>query len=261
MTHQHGLIVGDCLEVMPTLAAASVDLIVTDPPFNIGYYYADYDDRRSRADYLAFTDRYLAECVRLLTPTGAIFIAIGDDYAAELKLRLDGLGLTMRNWIIWHYTFGVHCTRKFARSHTHILYYTRHPRRFTFNADAVRVPSARQTKYADRRAYPAGRIPDDVWQFSRVCGTFRERARASGQTHPCQMPEALVERIVRVASNANELVFDPFAGSGTTLAVAARLGRRWLGIERSPTYARIIEERLGSLASSSAARLAPDQRR
>ena len=240
---RQGLLVGDCLEMMPTLPAASVDLIVTDPPFNIGYHYADYDDRRSRADYLAFTDRYLAECVRLLTSEGAIFIAIGDDYAAELKLRLDGLGLTMRNWIIWHYTFGVHCTRKFTRSHTHILYYTRHPKRFVFNADAVRVPSARQTKYADRRAHPAGRIPDDVWQFSRVCGTFRER-----RNHPCQMPEALIERIVRVASNPGDLVFDPFAGSGTTLAVAARLGRRWLGIERSPVYAQLIEARLGSLA-------------
>lgn len=241
----NSLFVGDCLKILPTLPSGCIDLIATDPPFNIGYHYDGYDDRQSRADYLAFTDRWLSDCVRLLAPTGSLFVAIGDDYAAEVKVRLDALGLTMRNWLIWHYTFGVHCTRKFTRSHTHILYYVKDAKRFTFNADAVRVPSARQTKYADRRAHPAGRIPDDVWQFSRVCGTFRER-----REHPCQMPEALVERIVRVASNPGDLVLDPFAGSGTTLAVAARLGRRWLGIERSPRYASVIHERLNALVAN-----------
>ena len=73
------------------------------------------------------------------------------------------LGLTLRNWIVWHYTFGVSCTRKFNRSHAHIFYYVADPKRFTFNADAVRVPSARQTTYADRRANPAGKVPDDTW--------------------------------------------------------------------------------------------------
>ena len=69
----------------------------------------------------------------------------------------------MRNWIVWHYTFGVNCTKKFNRSHAHIFYYVVDPKRFTFNADAVRVPSARQTTYADRRANPVGKLPDDTW--------------------------------------------------------------------------------------------------
>ena len=100
---------------------------------------------------------------RVLKPTGSFFLAIGDEYAAEHKVRLDALGLTMRNWIVWHYTFGVNCTKKFNRSHAHIFYYVRDPKRFTFNADAVRVPSARQTTYADRRANPVGKLPDDTW--------------------------------------------------------------------------------------------------
>ena len=185
-------------------------------------------------------------------------------------MRLDELGLEMRNWIVWHYTFGVHCTKKFTRSHAHILYYVVNPRRFTFNADEVRVPSARQTVYADRRANPAGKLPDDTWvlrpqeeercfkpgddtwYLSRVCGTFKERTG-----HPCQMPESVLERIIRVSSNPGDLVLDPFAGSGTTLATAKRLGRRYLGVELSAEYAEAVRRRLASLLDLSGG--APDQ--
>src|ERR671922_1979549 len=146
------ILTGDCLRHLAELPPACVDLAFADPPFNIGYDYDVYDDRQSRADYLVWTERWLAAVRRVLKPTGSFYVAIGDEYVAELKVRLDGLGLTMRNWIVWHYTFGVSCTKKFNRSHAHILYYARHPREFTFNPDGVRVPSARMTTYADRRA-------------------------------------------------------------------------------------------------------------
>jgi site-specific DNA-methyltransferase (adenine-specific) len=251
------ILTGDCLRYLNDLPEGCVDLAFADPPFNIGYEYDTYDDRRSRDDYLAWTQKWLAAVRRVLSPTGSFYVAIGDEYAAELKVRLDALGLTMRNWIVWHYTFGVHCTRKFNRSHAHIFYYVADPRRFHFDADAVRVPSARQTTYADRRANPAGKVPDatwvlrpqederyfkpdtDTWYVPRVCGTFKERTG-----HPCQMPEAVLERIIRVSSRPGQLVLDPFAGSGTTLATARRLGRRYLGIELSPEYAEAIRRRL-----------------
>ena len=251
------VLVGDCVDRMRQLADGSVDLVFADPPFNIGYEYDVYDDRRKSAAYLAWADSWLAEAGRVLSPTGSLFLAIGDEYVAEHKVRLDALGLTMRNWIVWHYTFGVNCTRKFNRSHAHILYYTKHPKTFTFNPDGVRVPSARMTTYADRRANPVGKLPDDTWVLrpqetdahfqpesdtwavSRVCGTFKERTG-----HPCQMPEAVLDRIIRVASNPGELVLDPFAGSGTTLAVAKKLDRRFVGIELSEQYADGIRQRL-----------------
>lgn len=266
------LLHGDCLELLAREPAASVDLAFADPPFNIGYTYDTYNDRREREDYLDWTSQWLAAVRRVLTPTGALFVAIGDEYAAEMKVRLDEAGLTMRNWIIWHYTFGVNCTRKFNRSHAHIFYYVVDPKRFTFNADTIRVPSARQTTYADRRANPVGKVPDDTWVLrpqeddrifppesdswyvSRVCGTFHERV-----DHPCQMPEAVLARIVRVASNPGEVVLDPFAGSGTTLAAAKRLGRRYLGIELSEAYAEQIGTRLAGIESAEAA--APKTRR
>ncbi|MBY0229141.1 MAG: site-specific DNA-methyltransferase [Gemmataceae bacterium] len=231
-----------------------------DPPFNIGYEYDVYHDKRGRDEYLEWTTRWLKAVKRVLKPDGSFWVAIGDEYAAEIKVRLDALGLTMRNWIVWHYTFGVHCRKKFTRSHAHILYYVMDPKRYHFDADTVRVPSARQTTYADRRANPAGRVPDDTWvlrpqederlfpeesdtwHVPRVCGTFKERG-----VHPCQMPEAVLERIIKVATRPGGLVLDPFAGSGTTLAAARRLGRRYLGIELSPDYADAVRARLEAL--------------
>ena len=252
--------VGDCLDVMETMPAGCVDLAFADPPFNIGYEYDVYQDRRAKAEYLEWTERWMKGVARVLKPTGSFFLAIGDEYAAEMKIRLDALGFTMRNWIVWHYTFGVNCSKKFNRSHAHIFYYVADPKRFTFESDRVRVPSARMTTYADRRANPVGKLPDDTWvlrpqedgehyaaesdtwSVSRVCGTFKERTG-----HPCQMPEGVLERIVKVASNEGDLVFDPFAGSGTTLAVAKRLKRRYLGIELSEDYADAVRVRLDAV--------------
>src|SRR5438874_10210201 len=248
---------GDCLRALADVPTGSVDLAFADPPFNIGYGYDVYDDVRGKDEYLAWTDRWLTAVRRVLKPDGSLYVAIGDEYAAEVKVALDRLGLTLRNWIVWHYTFGVNCSKKFNRSHAHIFYYVVDPKRFTFNADAVRVPSARQTTYADRRANPSGKLPDDTWVLRpqedpsqlrpdadtwyvpRVCGTFRERTG-----HPCQMPEAVLERIIRVASNPGDVVLDPFAGSGTTLAAAKKLGRKFVGFELSEQYADGVRKRL-----------------
>src|SRR5262245_48318211 len=117
------ILTGDCLTHLASLPAHSVDLAFADPPFNIGYEYDQYDDARHSEDYLAWTERWLAAVKRVLKPTGSFFVAIGDEYAAEHKVRLDALGLTLRNWIVWHYTFGVSCQKKFNRSHAHIFYY------------------------------------------------------------------------------------------------------------------------------------------
>ena len=155
--------VGDCIDVMDKLPGGCVDLAFADPPFNIGYEYDVYQDRRAKAEYLEWTEQWMKGVARVLKPTGSFFLAIGDEYAAEMKIRLDALGFTMRNWIIWHYTFGVNCSKKFNRSHAHILYYVADPKRFTFESDRVRVPSARMTTYADRRANPVGKLPDDTW--------------------------------------------------------------------------------------------------
>jgi site-specific DNA-methyltransferase (adenine-specific) len=251
------------MRILAKLDDDSVDVAFADPPFNIGYEYDLYDDARNKIEYLEWTENWLEEIRRVLKPTGSLFVAIGDEYAAEMKIRLDQLGLTMRNWIIWHYTFGVNCTLKFNRSHAHIFYYVVDPKNFKFFRENVRVPSARQTTYGDRRANAGGKLPDDTWVLrpqeeerafssdtdtwyvSRVCGTFKERG-----DHPCQMPEAVLERIIRVSSEPGDLILDPFAGSGTTLAAAKKLGRDYLGIELSKEYVRKIRQRLKKIPES-----------
>lgn len=235
-----GVLVGDCVTVLSALPAGCAALVYADPPFNQGVGYEGYGDDLTPQAYLAFTDRWLAAVRRVLSPTGSLFVQIADEWAGYLQVRLDALGLSWRNTVVWHYAFGPHLTRKFGRDHQQLLYYTADPDRFTFNADAVRVPSARQTVYRDRRANPKGRVPGDVWTFSRVCGTFKERTG-----HACQTPLALLERVVLACSDPGDLVLDPFAGSGSTLVVAKRLGRRWLGVEVSPAAAAKIRERLG----------------
>jgi site-specific DNA-methyltransferase (adenine-specific) len=235
------IIIGDAAAVLNTLPAGCADLVVADPPFNFGLDYGDGSkaDRLDPADYLAFTDRWLAAARRVLSPAGAFWVQITPRWAGHVQVRLEALGLTWRNSPVWCYKFGPHQRHKFAPCHQQLFYFTAEPGSFTFNADEVRVPSDRQVKYRDRRANPAGRVPGDVWTFKRIAGTHRERRR-----HVCQTPEQLLERVVRACTNPGDLVLDPFAGSGTTLAVAKRLGRRFLGIEKNPETAARAEKRL-----------------
>jgi hypothetical protein len=166
---------------------------------------------------------------------------------AQLRLVGRDLGLELRNWIIWNYTFGQNTKTKFARAHTHILYFVKDKDNFVFNGRQVRFPSARHTEYNDKRADPWGRVPDDVWSdFPRVCGTFKERAG----WHGCQMPEALLMRIIRASSNPGDVVLDPFAGSGTTPVTAAKLDRKYVGIDISESYVKHTRMRLAEATSA-----------
>jgi len=251
----------DCISGMAGIPEASIDLAFADPPFNIGYKYDVYEDRVAAEDYLAWTKKWGEQVKRVLKPTGTFWLAIGDDFAAELKLIFQReLGFCCRSWVIWYYTFGVNCKFKFSRSHTHLFHFVKDPKKFTFNRDAIRVPSARQLVYGDKRADAKGRLPDDTWilrpqdapdsfktdedtwYVSRVCGTFKERAG----WHNCQMPEQLLGRIIKASSNPGQTVLDPFGGSGTTLAVARKLGRRFIGFELSKNYAKKIQTRLNA---------------
>ncbi len=238
------IICGDCIEILNKVKKPFADLIFADPPFNIGYKYDKYHDKKERNNYIAWTKDWMTICKKVLKPTGSFYVAIGDDYAANIRIIADELGLFTRNWIIWHYSFGQQMKNKFARSHTHIFYFVNNENNFTFNDHAVRVPSDRQLIYNDKRANPAGKMPDDVWdEYPRVCGTFKERAG----WHPCQMPESLLKRIIMASSNPGDCVLDPFCGSGTTAAAAYQLGRSYVGIEISEKYVENSNKRLAKL--------------
>lgn len=234
------IIHGDCIKEMSKLPPESIDLVFADPPFNIGKDYDEYDDEMPSGSYKSWSEEWIEEVWRKLSLRGSFWLAIGDEYAAELKCLADDLGFALRSWVIWHYTFGVNCANKFTRSHTHLLYFVKDPKNFTFNPDAIKVPSARQTKYNDKRAKPGGRLPFDVWTIPRVCGTYKERVG----WHPCQMPLTVMDRIVLACSNPGDVVLDPFLGSGTTGVSAVRNGREFIGIEMSKTYCTKAEARI-----------------
>lgn len=277
---------GDSIEKLNALPEAWVDLCFADPPFNIGYLYHGYDDGKGVDEYLDFSEKWMAAVQRALKPSGSFYLAIGDEFAADLAvIARRKLGLHLRNWIVWHYTFGQQTRKMFAKSHTHILYFTREKpnagmSNLTFNADAIRVKSARQTIYEDARANPKGKLPDDTWflrpqeanyaepgyrefaqgriergeemlpeffdptgdtwNVSRVCGTFKEREG----WHGCQMPMGVLDRIIKASSNPGDVVLDPFNGSGTTAVSAAMLGRRFVGIDQSAEYVKFAQSRL-----------------
>jgi site-specific DNA-methyltransferase (adenine-specific) len=298
------IIIGDCIQTMRGWPKASIDLIFADPPYNIGYQYDQYEDKRKDDDYVEWTKNWVSACADLLKPSGSFYILIGDEYAAETRVHLKELEkrkkLAFRNWIIWHYTFGQNCRTKFNRSHAHLFYcvgpgvfgekqkhnlgvgqidLSKLP--YRFNRQEVAVKSARQTTYGDARANPTGKLPDDTWYLRpqeaieappiedrpqlfdadgdtwyvpRLAGTFKERVA----WHPCQLPEALLERVIKLSSNEGDLVFDPFAGSGTTLAVAARLKRRWLGCEMSEDYRAKAMERVAHVEKTGTALIQND---
>jgi site-specific DNA-methyltransferase (adenine-specific) len=238
----------DCIKWLSGQPEGFADLVFADPPFNIGYQYDVYEDKLAYKEYYKWTEKWMAACVRALKPAGTFWIAIGDDYAAEIRMLGRKLGLTLRNWVIWHYTFGQNTKRKFCRSHTHLFYFVKNPKEFVFNEQSVRVFSDRQLVYRDKRANEIGKLPDDVWsEFPRVCGTFEEREG----WHPCQMPETILARIIRATSQPSTVVVDPFAGSGTTLAVAKKLSRNYIGIELSEDYVARIRHRLDGVTALS----------
>ena len=256
---------GDCVAGLKKVPSESIDLAFADPPFNIGFKYDKYDDQLGDDQYLAWSREWMAEVHRVLKKEGTFWLAIGDEYAAELKIEAQKLGFHCRSWVIWYYTFGVNCKKKFTRSHAHLFHFVKDEKNFLFNHDDMdlRVPSARRLVYNDARANPKGRMPDDTWilrpqelvdgfqsdedtwYFPRVAGTFKERAGF----HGCQMPEQLLGRVVRSSSNMGDVVIDPFSGSSTTLAVAKKLGREFFGFELSKDYVRLGTERLDRISS------------
>lgn len=243
------LIVGDCIDVLWDESTFysfknKFDLVFSDPPFNIGKNYQSHQDRMQKKDYQILIRNSISLSYEMLKDGGSIFLSINDENVAYCYQILEHYLFRFRNWIIWEYNFGNYCSTKFGRNKTHILYFCKGDKPNKFNADDVLVPSARQTKYNDKRAVSKGRVPGDVWDFPRVCGTFKERNK---KKHPCQMPETVLDRIIRVATDPGDWVLDPFAGTGTTLAVANRLGRNSLGVEISEEYCQGIQQRIPEL--------------
>lgn len=226
---------GDALELLKSLKTESIELLIADPPYNLGKDYGNNHDLKGFEEYLKFSKNWLSEARRVLTKTGTIYVFMGVRFISYLYDILDReLEMYFNSWICWHYTQGMGKKIGFSPRHDDILMFNK-SNFFTFNLDAVRVPQ----KYYRERNNMRGANPGDVWEFSHVhyCNVNR-------QDHPTQKPEGLIERMVLASSNENDLVIDPFSGSGTTLRVCQQLNRNCIGFELNPEYIEMTRERL-----------------
>lgn len=249
------LVKGECIATMGAMTAESVDLVITSPPYmNIGMEYGDAFD--TIEDYIEFSRQWITAAARALKPGGAMWINVGMHKAGPnsrvpltyyLFPLIAGTGLTFVQEIVWDRRAQQNTTQRFSTRSERWVYLVKpgvlkggrgRPKHIapTFNLDDVRRPSTS----ADKRNNPAGANPADIWEFTQVHGTSKERT-----AHPCPFPQAMIERIVLACSNPGDVVLDPFGGSGTTGAAAMANGRSSVMIEREPIYWSIIEKRLG----------------
>lgn len=223
---------GDCIDMLQQMEYVS--LMVADPPDNIGLKYNDYVDKRH--DYYDWLD-YVVQLA--LDKTDCLFLSYY--WKHDLRIKHNSYKLLKKRphitakTFIWRYTFGQHNSHDFGSGFRYLLRFTKPSAKF--NPDSIRVVSKRQ-KLGDLRANPAGRVPDDVWDFPRVVGNSSERRK----WHPTQHPEALIRRIILMHSDPNDLVVDLFAGTGTVLRVALAEGRRALVAEIDFEYCKRIAE-------------------
>jgi DNA modification methylase len=236
LNNQHtNLQCGDAIDLFKTIETESVDLVIADPPYNLGKDYGNNHDLKGFDEYLDFTRNWLTEAKRVLKPEGSIYVFMGVRFISYLYDILDReLEMYFNSWIVWHYTQGMGKTKGFSPRHDDILVFNK-SKKFVFNLDDVRVPQ----KYYRARNNMRGANPGDVWQFSHV-----HYSNPNRQNHPTQKPEGLIERMVLASSNKNDIVLDPFSGSGTTLRVCQQLERKAIGFEINPDFIEMTKQRL-----------------
>jgi site-specific DNA-methyltransferase (adenine-specific) len=269
------VIESDNLPVLRTLPSASFRLIYIDPPFNtgriqrrqsittvrsaagsrVGFHGASYDTVRGAVtqyddafvDYWASMEPRLEETWRLLTPDGTLYLHLDYREVHYAKVLLDALfgRASFLNEIIWAYDYGGRSKSKWPAKHDNILVYVKDPGNYVFNAEAVdREPYMAPGLVTAEKA-AKGKLPTDVWWHTIVSPTGREKTG-----YATQKPEGILRRILQASSNADDWVLDFFAGAGTTGAVAARLGRRFVLVDQNPEAIRITRRRLESLPTA-----------
>ncbi len=229
------LINDDAISHMKKIASNSIDLIIADPPYNLGKDYGNDSDTKIFEDYINFSKEWTTEANRILKPTGTLYVFMGFRFISYLYQILEKeQKLNFNNWICWHYTQGIGKKKGFSPRHDDILMFTK-SKNFTFNLDDVKIPQKFYRSINNMR----GANPGDVWEFSHVHYCNENR-----QNHPTQKPEGLIERLILASSNVNDNILDPFSGSGTTLRVAQQLKRNCIGIEINEMYVEQTKLRL-----------------
>jgi len=247
------LIIGDCIEELGRLPENSVDVIFADPPYNLQLegelrrpnntrvdgVDQDWDRFSSFESYDAFTAGWLGDARRVLKPTGSIWVIGSYHNIFRVGALMQDYGFWLLNDVIWRKTNPMpnFRGRRFTNAHETLIWAAHgdNPKGYTFNYDAMKAFNGDLQMRSD-------------WTLPICSGGERLKDQNGRKAHPTQKPEALLHRVILASSNPGDVILDPFFGTGTTGAVARRLGRRWLGIERDEAYARVALERIAAIA-------------
>jgi len=246
---------GDSIAWLKSLETSSVDLVVADPPYNIGK--ADWDNFESQEAYIEWSMEWIAEAARVLKPSGSLYICGFSEILADLKHPASRYFKACR-WLVWHYRNKANLGNDWGRSHESILHFRKSEKqklrsidylRIPYGAHTLRYPSHPQAetsaygngkaKRGDWTPHPLGAKPKDVIEVPTTCNGMNEKT-----PHPTQKPEELIRKLVLAGSVEGDLVIDPFSGSGTTAVTAIQLGRHFLACDLDPTYNTWAADRL-----------------
>jgi adenine-specific DNA-methyltransferase len=242
---------GDCINLLNTIPNKSLQLVITSPPYNIG---KNYERRISLDEYFAFQKRVINLCIDKLSDRGSICWEVGNYVDNGSIIPLDILlhpifsdrGLKLRNRIVWHFRHGLHASKRFSGRYEMILWYSKTDK-YTFNLDDVRIaqkyPGKKHFKGKKKGEYssnPLGMNPSDAWiepELTDYWDIPNVKSNHIEKTiHPAQFPIAMIQRLIKALSNKNDIVFDPFMGSGTTTAAGIMIDRKVVGAETMKEY-------------------------
>ncbi|OUL17849.1 site-specific DNA-methyltransferase [Nostoc sp. 106C] len=255
-SHKNGeLWQGDAIEWLRTLDTESVDLVIADPPYNIKK--AEWDTFESQEAYVEWSLEWIEQISRVLKPTGSFYICGFSEILADLKLPASRFFQGCR-WLIWHYKNKANLSNDWGRSHESILHF-RKSKDFYMDIENVRIlygehtlkypshPQAITSQYGNNgknngktwNPHSKGAKPRDVIEIPTTCNGMNEKTK-----HPTQKPEELIRKFILASSKRQDIVIDPFLGSGTTAVTAEQLGRRWLGCDINSEYLELAIQRI-----------------
>ncbi len=240
--------VGDCIEIMSRMPSGKIHLIVADPPYNAseggvnlpnnktgGAYYKvneQWDKLGNYSDYLEFTRAWVKEADRLLTPNGSIMVCGSLHNLGEVIIALKEVGHKLNNIITWRKTNPMpNVTKRMLTHSTEFIVWFAKGSGWIFN-------------YNDMKKYASGKQLKDVWEFAVCQGKERIKSKDGKAAHPTQKPLEILKRLIEMASKQNDVVLDPFIGSGTTAEAAILLNRNWIGIDNNKGYVKIANKRV-----------------
>jgi len=246
---------GDCIKILSEkIDEKSVELIFADPPYNLSgnglkwegnktggdwYMVNEKWDKMTAPEYMQFTRKWIRGCHKVLKDNGSIYISCTYHNLAEVMIVLKQLGFKINNVIVWQKINAMpNMTRRVFTHSTEFVVWAVKGKKWIFNYEELKKINSEKQKDGSEKQMR------DVWLFPLVQGKERLRGKDGRALHPTQKPEEMLKRIILASSNKNDTVLDPFLGSGTTVVVAKRLVRKWIGIEKEKKYIKMAEERL-----------------